>query len=55
MYKKEIETLNQKYFEGDQFLQRLKEGAQILHLYDDDLKKIQAGEMDAITVKKYLK
>ena len=49
--KKEIETLNQKYFEGEQFLQRLKEGAQILHLYDDDLKKIQAGEMDAITVK----
>ena len=49
--KQEIEALNQKYFEGEQFLQRLKEGAQILHLYDDDLKKIQAGEMDAITVK----
>lgn len=31
--KQEIETLNQKYFEGEQFLQRLKEGAQILHLY----------------------
>lgn len=49
--KKEIENLNQKYFEGEQFLQRLKEGAQILHLYDDELKKIQAGELEAISVK----
>lgn len=44
----EIEELQARYAEGEAFLRRLKEGTEILHLYDEELKIRTAKNPDKI-------